>query len=81
MTKKDYVRIAAVFSVNRPSIYGTDETEKTTWRVLVRCMAETLATDNPRFDRARFYKACGMEDELVNDARALLAKIEGQNGP
>lgn len=27
-----------------------------------RAMADMLAQDNPRFDRARFLKACGLED-------------------
>ena len=62
MSRKDYKLIAAVFSTNRPSIYSADETEKATWKVLVRCMTETLAGDNPRFDRDRFTQACGLDN-------------------
>lgn len=57
MTRKDYVLIAAAvreererFSNRNP---GADD--------LVRALADSLAADNPRFDRARFLKACGVE--------------------
>lgn len=59
MTKKDYVKIAAVLNETRP--------EKDTpillagWRAITGHIADMLAADNPRFDRARFLKACGME--------------------
>ena len=63
MTRKDYVKIATVFANNAPAKHDDDaggrmhqRAEK--WRALVRDMADMLATDNPRFDRARFLAAC-----------------------
>lgn len=70
MTKKDYVRIAQVFHVTRcyvdvpGRVTGKptcQETDAATWEALAYEMADMLATDNPRFDRARFLKACGVE--------------------
>ena len=55
MTKKDYVKIARVFE-------SLKHGDQITWRPLVERMANMLAADNPRFDRERFYAACGMED-------------------
>ena len=63
MTKKDYVRIAAVFRV-----YNTEAACEIpdcvgclTMATLAERLADTLADDNPRFNRARFLKACGVE--------------------
>ena len=54
MTRKDYVMIADVIKNLDECIdsYGLD--------VLVENMSDALAKDNPRFDRARFLAACGV---------------------
>jgi len=32
------------------------------WRLFVHTVADIFQEDNPRFNRERFYKACGMEE-------------------
>lgn len=70
MTRKDYEKIAAV--IEGMSIVGAPEnTGKDAPMYLRGCreqiktladgMADMLAQDNPRFDRERFLKACGVE--------------------
>ena len=66
MTKKDYELIAGAFRAAiaarhlgpyfepHPSIY-------TEARFHACFVADALASDNPRFDRERFLKACGVE--------------------
>jgi hypothetical protein len=70
MTKKDYVRIAAALARNTPGFGSYSEhvawgsaskPDVQAWSRIVTAIADVLAADNPRFDRARFYKACGME--------------------
>lgn len=64
MTKKDYIKIAAVFTdyqamaENMPANGGWRETASTE---LANRLANMLAQDNPRFDRARFLTACGVQ--------------------
>ena len=60
MTRKDYEAIAAaikeVVDSNRwfkGNLGGIQATAK--------AMADVMAADNPRFDRARFLKACGVQ--------------------
>jgi hypothetical protein len=55
MTRKDYVMIAQVISesqgLTRSDIIDT----------VAERLADALAIDNPRFDRARFLAACGVK--------------------
>lgn len=43
-------------------IYGQDRTVVTTCEEIANEAADHFAVSNPRFDRARFMKACGLED-------------------
>jgi hypothetical protein len=55
MTRKDYVMIADV-------IKNLDEViDEYALEVLADNMADSLESDNPRFDRARFLSACGVK--------------------
>lgn len=63
MTKKDYVRIAAALAdtllINCPSaeyLAGATAARNSA----VARIADALAADNARFDRARFLAACGV---------------------
>lgn len=66
MTKKDYVAIAAAIKAARADV--TNKEPLWAQRDMldgVSLAAEHVATmcarDNPRFDRARFLNACGVE--------------------
>ncbi len=64
MTRKDYVAIAKAISdgqfINCPT--EADLFMNLSTRVkIARQLAETMAQDNPRFDRERFLKACGVQ--------------------
>ncbi len=53
MTRKDYVIIAEVIAT---SWHASAESK----RDIAQNMADALGADNPRFDRARFLVACGV---------------------
>lgn len=53
MTKKDYVLIASVFANHDNEIRSIAD--------VAEGLADMLERDNPRFDRSRFLKACGIE--------------------
>ena len=55
MSKKDFILIAATL---RPWCEGGDATHQS----IARDFADMLYRNNVRFDRARFLKACGVED-------------------
>jgi hypothetical protein len=56
MTRKDYQLIADVFA-NFGKIIILEETIGAD---IARNLADALQADNPRFDRARFLAACGV---------------------
>lgn len=74
MTKKDYQLIAAAINGGTvmfpPDAMGhTAESyeafmagAKDQAKAIAETIANRLSWDNPRFDRARFLKACGLED-------------------
>jgi hypothetical protein len=55
MTRKDYVMISTILRLSRAPHNDTATLEE-----LAYSFAENLAVDNPRFDRARFLVACGV---------------------
>lgn len=64
MTRKDYVLIAAAFKqeledrpVDEAGIY--EPIALAAMRATAGRLARMLESDNPRFDRERFLKACG----------------------
>lgn len=63
MTRKDYVLIAEALKHARDQIPATGEHvahELLGNSSSARSIANALADDNPRFDRARFLQACGV---------------------
>lgn len=60
MTKKDYVKLAAICKnlASDPRFSGTVEQRLTLTEVIGR-VADCLQADNPHFDRRRFLQACG----------------------
>ena len=64
MTKKDYVLIANVFNK------FCDPQKKE--RFIIACdiayiMSDTLQSENPRFDREKFLRACGVEQKCYKN--------------
>lgn len=63
MTRKDYVALARAFYRSRPIDVGQRSADAAqaslaTWLESVEYVSHVLAADNPRFDRARFERAC-----------------------
>ena len=63
MTRKDYVAIAAAFHRTGMAVnIGKRKTAEYAIRLAAIDVAATMAHDNPRFDRERFLKACGVAE-------------------
>lgn len=63
MTRKDYIAIARVISDAALIQCGTQsevELQAGVRRRIAHELSDILAKDNPRFDRERFLKACGI---------------------
>lgn len=72
MTRKDYILIAAALreavweaETGRPGYVPLQET-RAVMAIVNGRMADALANDNPRFDRARFLAACGVTANTEN---------------
>ena len=64
MSKKDYVAIAAaVRSHLEPAKTRIGSDGYAAIVCLALSLADTFAADNPRFDRSRFYAACGIGEQ------------------
>lgn len=59
MTRKDYVMIAETLRQNRKD-FNEGEDGLMLLTILAHQLANGLEADNPRFDRARFLVACGV---------------------
>jgi len=61
MTKKDYELIAKAMRASLP-VYGESEIEwqikYNQWVLMVHDMMDYLVSENPRFNRDTFWKAC-----------------------
>jgi hypothetical protein len=64
ISKRFFVRLAAEFKEARPSS-PADETAFAVWMHMVTITANTLQLANISFDRARFYEASGMPENVV----------------
>lgn len=61
MTRKDYILLADAL---KAAAYALNPPERTGALLAANEIAHSLAEDNPRFDRARFLKACGLDPEV-----------------
>ena len=69
MTKKDYVLIAAAIHRDCPNEQGMTYAQMTDWQkgasdewhTMTLAIAAALGNTNPRFDRAKFLAACGVQ--------------------
>lgn len=59
MTRKDYVKFAALFN-GEMTLRQQDWAKRMLIRGMVLSTADIFAQDNPRFDRERFYVASGL---------------------
>lgn len=57
MTRKDYILLAEAISDSGSNL-GHDTWDEAR-KEIARFIADALASDNPRFNRARFMAACG----------------------
>lgn len=60
MSRKHYQIVARRFALARAA-YVTRDRCANALDLLALAMAEDFAADNPRFDRVRFLRACGMD--------------------
>jgi hypothetical protein len=62
MTKKHYEAIASILAKykNAP-LYEVDYSDYRTAEHIATDLSKYFATDNPKFNRARFLQACGIE--------------------
>lgn len=58
MTKKDYIKLAAVINKNY-TILTKPDNKFTVW-LIAKDLCRELQQDNPLFDYNKFMKACGM---------------------
>ena len=66
MTKKNYIAAAKMISLMTYDIHTTGERA-----AVVNAFVDFFESDNPRFDRARFLDACGIDSRM---ARAIGAQ-------
>lgn len=62
MTRKDYVLIAKVINgaVNYEKDFNNNTERAEALTLMAHTFSSVLASENPRFDRERFLKACGV---------------------
>jgi hypothetical protein len=69
MSRKDYIALARALALAKPDHRTRPDTTRLLtnaeyelvsyyWRMSVAALGNVLAADNPRFDRARFERAC-----------------------
>ena len=61
MSRKHYIAIAS--AIAREYLESRNIDERKTLKFVARNLADVCAADNSRFDRERFYLACGIEKE------------------
>lgn len=61
MTRKDYVKIAEAINATRKAIDTEYRSGGATLAFLMGYLESVLKLDNPRFNREKFRKACGLE--------------------
>lgn len=62
MSKKHFQALADALRASKVLPIAGWENVHTQWKIDVIAVADVCAAQNSRFDRSRFYSACGMED-------------------
>ena len=60
MTRKDYIAIARAFDYQRQAVNSMGAQALQAVTDCAVAVSNVMALDNPRFDRERFLKACGL---------------------
>lgn len=60
MITKDYERLVKALWYQKPGLWP-GHAANSEWAADIRALADALASDNPRFDRTRFYTAGGIK--------------------
>jgi len=63
MTKKNYEAIASM--IHRHRSEDTSGTGSGTLSMVADSLANIFQADNPRFNRAQFFAACGMDEDGI----------------
>jgi hypothetical protein len=70
MTKKDFIPLASGLLSNVPNVNSnTYEAQSLLFESIVTSIMDVCQNANPRFDRARFASACGLDE--VRKSREL----------
>jgi hypothetical protein len=59
MSRKDYIKMAALLKAQREGIQNLESLKIVD--SVIKATADMFAEDNPRFDRDRYLKACGVK--------------------
>ena len=65
MSKKHFIAIAAALHASKPPMFAVAEfsiVAEKQWHLTVLMIAETCQQFAPKFDRARFLRACGIAE-------------------
>lgn len=62
VSRKHFKLIADALHAQRPEKHW-DANKRTQWELDVKAIADALSNMNPRFDRYRFERACGLDEE------------------
>lgn len=63
ISRKHFQLIADGLKEQKPAKHW-DANKHTQWNLDVKAVAKALSSLNPRFDFGRFYKACGVENDI-----------------
>jgi hypothetical protein len=61
MPRKDYIAMAAAFREARGDSGELDRGADDLWYAMLSAVADVMARDNPRFNRAKFLLAAGVK--------------------
>src|SRR4051794_25449520 len=62
MSRKHYISLAQGLN---DAHNDSDPSYTDQWNADVKAVADVLAADNPRFNRERFYRACGVDEDRI----------------
>lgn len=67
MIRKDYIAFRNLLAGEMAVARSNDLNAQATVRNIILSVADVFAQNNPRFDREKFYQACGMKKGMDYD--------------